>query len=269
MNDHMDPLDVAHRLLQFVARVEAVELTVSDDPGSYDEQETLRHVFGLVDRYAGPAKEMIGSLQEALEDTGWDPDVSDIPQTERDQWTFGTAINFRGGPKPILRGFIQPLRREPVLRRVPDRVALYLITLDGGEDYLDRETHGMGKHYHYLNWRKERSNVILSWDTRWKEPNPQTKPPTLRALFVEPHGEKSNADFVARPDLWGFKKRATMYEACAPDLAKWSIGEFKCAANESEIVHPPGRTLTPHPNAILVAVAKAAASAKKIKKRTR
>jgi hypothetical protein len=269
MNAHMDPFDIARRLLEFAARVEAMELTVSVLPVSQDEQVALRQEFGVADRYAGPAEEMIGSLQEALEDSGWNPDVSGIPQTERDRWTFGTAITLRGAPNPILRGFVQPLQREPILRRVPDRVALYLITLDGGEDYLARESHGMGKHYHYLNWRKERSNVILSWDTRWKEPNPQTKPPMLRALFVEAHGERSNAGFVARPDLWGVKKRATMHEACVPDLAKWPITEFKCAANKSEAVFPLGRTLTPHPDAIVAAVAKAAASAKKIKNRRR
>ena len=161
------------------------------------------------------------------------------------------------------------LQREPIIRRLPDRVALFLITLDGGEDYLDLETHGMGKHYHYLNWREQRSNVILCWDTRWQAPDPQTRPPTLRALFVESHGEKTNADFVARPDLWRAKKRASMYEACVPDLAKSAIEEFKCAANKSQIVYPPGRRLTPHPAAIAAAMAKAAASAKGIKKRRR
>lgn len=101
-----------------------------------------RQEFGLETRYAGPAVEIIVRLQEALEDTGWDPDVSEIPQAERDYWTFGTAITFRGPPKPILRGFVQPPWREPVLRRVPDLVALYLITLDDREDYLDRERTG-------------------------------------------------------------------------------------------------------------------------------
>jgi hypothetical protein len=161
------------------------------------------------------------------------------------------------------------MQRVPILSRVADQIALYLISIDNGEDYLDRETHGMGLHYHYLNWHKERSNVILSWDTRWKAPEPQPKPPILRALFVEPHGEKNNAAFVAKPHLWGTQKRASFYDACVPDLSKWPIKEFKCAANKSMIVHQPGRTLTPHPDAIPTVVAKAAASAKKIMKRRR
>lgn len=261
----MDPRDIARRLLDSAAQAEPANIMVSRLPISQDELEILRQEFGVPDVDIRLANEMIGTLQKALDDTDWDPDVSEIPQGERDHWTFGTAMTIRARPRPILRGFVQPLRREPVLKRVSDRVALYLITLEDGKDYLDRETHGMGLHYHYLNRREERSNVILSWDTRWKAPNPQTKPPTLRALFVEHHGEKNNADFVARPELWGAKKRATMHEACAPDLLRWPIEEFKCAANKSALVHPPGRTLTPHPDAIAAAVAKASANAKKIK----
>lgn len=258
MNDHVDPFEIARRLFIFAGRVQTDELEVLNLPKSESEQEVFRQEFGVEERYAGPAQEMIERLQGALDDRHWDADVSEIPRSKRDQWTFGTAITFRGTPKPILRGFLQPLQREPLIRRLPDRVALFLITLDGGEDYLDRESHGMGKHYHYLNWREERSNVILCWDTRWQAPDPQTRPPTLRALFVESHGEKSNADFVARPELWGVRKRASMHAACLPDLVKWPIEEFRCAANKSEIVHPLGRKLTPHPTAVAAGVAKAA-----------
>lgn len=208
-------------------------------------------------------------MHEVLDEEQWDPDVSAIPESARNTWTFGTAVTFRGTPKSILRGFLQPVQLEPLVRRLPDRVALFLITLDGADDYLDRESHGMGKHYHYLDWREQRSNVVLCWDTRWRAPDPQTRPPTLRGLFVEAHGEKSNADFVARPDLWGARKRASMHEACLPDLAKWPIEEFRCAANKSEIVHPPGSSLTPHPHAVAAAAAKVAASGKWAKKRRR
>lgn len=220
MYDSRDPSHIGRRLIQFAARVGVEEILFPDLPKSYHEQDVLLHEFGVANRCFSPAEEMIVSLEKALENFGWDPDVSGIPLAERDRWTFGTAITFRTLPKPILRGFVQPLRREPLLRGIPDRVALYIITLDGGNDYLERETHGMGWHYHYLNRHQERSNVILSWDTRWKEPCPQTKPPTLRALFVEPHGEKSNSCFVARTSLWGYKKRASIHDACLPDLTK-------------------------------------------------
>lgn len=264
MNDPTEPIDVARRLLEFASRVEPIEFMEFEFPVSRDEQRLLLNDSAAV-RYVRQAEEMIGSLKEALVNTDWHSDVSDVPASKGNQWTFGTAIEIRGVRKPILRGFVQPMQRVPILSRLPEQIALYLISIDNGEDYLDRETHGMGLHYHYLNWREQRSNVILSWDTRWKAPDPQAKPPILRALFVEPHGEKRNAAFVAKPHLWGSPKRASLYAACAPDLSKWPIDEFKCAANKSTIVHPPGRTLTPHPDAI----PNAAGSAKKINKRRR
>lgn len=268
MNDPTEPIDIARRLIEFANWVEPIEFLEMDFPVSREKQELLLNDSAAV-RYVRQAEEIVSSLKEALENTDWQSDVSEIPEPERNQWTFGTAIEFRGVRKPILRGFVQPMQRMPILSRVPDQIALYLMSIDNGEDYLDRETHGKGQHYHYLNSSKKRSNVILCWDTRWKAPNPQTELPTLRALFVEPHGNKRNAAFVAKPHLWGSQKRASLYAACAPDLSKWPINEFKCAANKSSIVHPPGRTLTPRPDANPTAVAKAAASAKKIKMRKR
>jgi hypothetical protein len=62
--------------------------------------------------------------------------------SERDHWTFGTAMIIKGVSRAIHGGFLQPLRRIPILTRVPERVALYLITIDEGEYYLDKE-HGV------------------------------------------------------------------------------------------------------------------------------
>jgi hypothetical protein len=140
----------------------------------------------------------------------------------------------------------------PMIRQVPDLVARFLISIDGGEEFLDREHHdAVGWHYHYLNWRKDRSNVVLCWDTRWTLPAAETPPPTKRrGLFVEEHGEKSNADFSAKPWLWGPTKRETMYNACSPDLQRWPIGAFRCASNKSDVVYPPSAKLTPHHSAV-------------------
>jgi hypothetical protein len=265
----MDPADIARRVVTFAAEAERLEIEV-DHLDLVDDQEGFwLGEFGIRERLQRPAEIMMGELREVLRETDWEPDLSDIPRSERDRWTYGDAITFRGPEREILRGSLVPTRKVPILRRIPDDVALYLITIDEGESYLDRENHNLGWHYHYLDWRKDRSNVILSWDTRWKAPDPQTNPPTLRGLFVEPHGEKTNADFIARPDLWGPKKRFSMHEACRPDLPRWPIDEFKCASNNSDVVYPPGARLTPHPAAIAAAIRKAAASAKKIKKRRR
>jgi hypothetical protein len=265
----MDPVDISKRLIAFAGEAEWDHIEVEGVPLTDHDEGMWLHEFGLQERYRVPAQTMIEALRGALAETDWEPNLSDISPAERDRWSFGEALTLRGFEREILRGLLVPQRKVPILRRVPDDVALFLLTIDDGEDYLKRETHGMGWHYHYHNWRKDRSNVILSWDTRWSEPNPQTKPPTQRALFVEPHGEKNNADFEAKPWLWGEKKRKSIYEACVPDLSRWPIGEFKCAADKSEVVHPPGRTLTPHPAGIAAAIQKASASARTIKKRRR
>ncbi len=265
----MDPVDIARRLITFASEAKPDEIEVSDFRVTDDDEEMLLRQYDVHKRYRGRAQIMIEELRGVLDKTGWKPDLLDIPQVDRDLWSFGEAMIFRGSERTILRGFLVPRRKVPILRRVPDDIALFLISIDDGEDYLTREDHGMGWHYHYQNWRKERSNVILSWDTRWREPAPQTKPPTQRALFVEPHGEKNNAAFVAQPRLWSEKKRKSMYDVCLPDLTKWSIDKFRCAANKSLVVHPPGGLLTPHPAAIGAAIQKAAASAKMIRQRRR
>lgn len=161
-------------------------------------------------------------------------------------WTFGELLQ-RATIREIRRGFLEPVRRLPLVANVPERVAWYFIQLPGGRDFLKRETHsGVGWHYHYLDEKKRRSNVILCWDTRWN-----TAPTTQavgsiapRPLFHENHGE-GHARFSARPDLWGNAKRESMHNACSPDLNQWKINEFRCAANKAIAVWPVGATLTP------------------------
>lgn len=265
----MDPADIARRLISFAADAEALEIVVGDLDSADLEEKVWLGEFGVHERLQRPAEKMIEELRKALRVNKWAPDLSDIPLSERDRWSFGEAMIFRATEREILRGTLVPTRKIPILRRIPDDIALYLITIDKGESFLDRENHNMGWHYHYKNWRKDRSNVILSWDTRWEAPDPKTIRPTPRGLFVEPHGEKTNADFIARPDLWGPRKRMLMYEACRPDLRRWPIGNFKCASDNSDVVYPPDARLTPHSAAIAVAVRKAAASARQIRKHRR
>lgn len=266
----MNPADIARRLIKFAADAKPDEFEVENFPLTDNQDRKRFRESGTHERYCRPARTMIKKLRETLAETDWKPDLSDIPPGDRGRWSLGEAMILRGSEREILRGLLIPRRKVPILRGIPDSVALFLIDIGKGEDYLKRETHGMGLHYHYLNWRRDRSNVVLSWDTRWPEPNPQTKPPVQRALFVEQHGERNNADFQAKPWLWGEKKRKSIYQACEPDLIKWPINEFKCAADKSDVVHPPGRTLTPHPAAIThAAVPKAAVNAKTIRKRQR
>lgn len=266
----MDPRTIARRLIDFAAEVEPAEIEVHGFPQTEFEAQILVGDFDLRRQLLTPAEQMLSELQDALADVGWKPEIADVLKSERGHWTFGTAVTIRGTPRSIYRGFLQPVRRAPILTRVPELVALYLITIDRGEDYLENESHsGVGWHYHYLDWRKDRSDVVLCWDTRWKAPDPQTNPPDRRGLFVEKHAEKGKA-FKAKPWKWGPKKRETMHDLCAADLRTRRIEEYRCAANKSELVYPPGATLTPHPSSVAVAAVKAAAtSTRKGKKRCR
>lgn len=123
----MDPEKIARRLLAFAREVEPQDVEVSSVPRAAEDMEMWRREFRLDDDIAAPLWEVMGTLKMALDETDWDPDVSDIPQAERDRWTFGEALKLRGSPRDIVRGFLQPLRVEPMLRRVPDSIALYLI----------------------------------------------------------------------------------------------------------------------------------------------
>lgn len=239
----MDVRRLAARLLSLAVEGEPIDIEVRSDFFSDEEDQHLMEMHGVVQTLVGPAEQLVYGLQQELSASGWLPDNSSA-ESGQDNWTFGTALTFRRTRQRIHGGYMQPIRRVPILKRVPEQVVLYLLTVDRGEDYLERETHGMGWHYHYLDWKERRSDVILSWDTRWSEPAAQTKRAARRGLFSERHAEKGKG-FQAKPWLWGPRKRLSVYEACAADLARRKIEEYRCAADKAEVVYPADAILTP------------------------
>lgn len=186
------------------------------------------------------------ALEEALEGMDWRP-APDAPPLARDAvYTLG-EWQQRAPLRQIVRGFVEPVRRVPLVSRVPEPVVLYLVhKLPGGAESLKREHHkGVGWHYHYLDKRKGRSNVVLCWDTRWEaaKTEEERKAQGPRPIFWEHHGE-GNADFSAQPSLWGDPKRQSMREVCAGDL-KRNISEFRPASDDAEPVWPLLSILTP------------------------
>jgi hypothetical protein len=259
----MNPSAAARRLIEFAHEVEPIDIQVRSFPLTEAEERVLAQEFGARHRYSVPAEKMLADLKEALLEADWNADTPVGQDAQPDRWTFGTAMTLRAPSRQIHAGFLDPIRRIPILTRVPEKVVLYLITVGRGEDYLQNEAHsGVGWHYHYLDWRKNRSDVVLCWDTRWKDPVPQTVPLSRRGLFVEKHAEKGKP-FRAKPWLWGDRKRETMYEICSADLAKRRIDEYRCAANKAELVYPPGAMLTPHPSNAAPAAASTARPAER------
>lgn len=265
----MDPRAVARQLIDMAAEVESIEIEFEPLPITESQIRCIAEEFVAHQRVHALAKEMLCNLDEALARTKWERHVPAVPKSQQYRWTFGTAVTLRGVSRPIHGGFLQPMQRIPILDRVPERVAQYIIAIDEGVDYLENEAHsGVGLHYHYLNWRKDRSDVVLCWDTRWIAPDHPTKLPAQRGLFVEKHAEKGKP-FKAKPGLWGPSKRKTMYAVCSADLMKRQIEQYRCAANNSAPVHPPGATLTPHPSSVANIVKAATKSSRLGRKRKR
>lgn len=252
----MNARDIARRLIQQAAQTEAV--TVAFDQFNDAEGVSYDHLGGFAAEQlqVGSAEQLVAELDAALVGAGWVADAPTLENFDEGSWTFGVAIQLIGRRHGIHGGYLEEVRSIPLLNRLPDRVVLYLLTVEDGVDYLKREAHsGVGWHYHYLDWKERRSNVILCWDTRWNPPEPQPEPPKRRGLFVERHAE-GGKPFSARPDAWGPKKRQSMYNVCATDLRSRKIEEYRCAANKSEPVYPPEAKLTPHPSSATKAAGK-------------
>ena len=143
---------------------------------------------------------MTHALEEALEGMDLRPAPDAPPLAPDAVYTLG-EWQQRAPLRQIVRGFVEPVRRVPLVSRVPEPVVLYLVhKLPGGAESLKREHHkGVGWHYHYLDKRKGRSNVVLCWDTRWEaaKTEEERKAQGPRPIFWEHHGE-GNADFSAR-----------------------------------------------------------------------
>lgn len=201
------------------------------------------------DREKRQADELVNALDRALLEENWSPPAAPRIDGGGGNYVYG-LIPHRAPMRQIVRGFLQPVRYLPLVERVPENVALYLrIMLPGGDDGLEREEHGGVKwHFHYIDARHRRSDVILSFDTRWKLTEPANGFDWMRPLFVEKHAE-GKAKFPAHPPRWKTEKRTSMYEVCSRDLHK-GIEHFRCAKNGADAVWPRDATLTPHPSSL-------------------
>jgi hypothetical protein len=198
---------------------------------------------------AKEAAALVRELDRLLTRSGWRPEAEMPGMPVEGEWVLGEWTQH-ASPREILRGFLRPLRRRPLLRRVPEQVVLYLVReLSDGRDGLKREQHsaaGVGWHYYYLDRRRRRSNAILCWDTRWVAPTTVAgRPASLRPLFWEFHGE-GRAEFPAKPDLWGDFKRISMHESCRVDLTR-PIAEFRPASVDANPTWPLRTAVTPAP----------------------
>jgi len=215
----------------------------------WNEFSTLENPFYRLS--SKRASELLGALEEELRRSP----TSSVARPPEGVWVLG-AMSFVDLPCPIHGGFVTPKLRVPIIETVPPLARAFLITLPDGF-ILKPEIHGAnwGWHYHYLDWKKRRSDHLLSWDTRTlpretMAVQPEKVPVALRGqpLFGEEHAEKG-AEFAARPDLWGAIKKQTMHKACSKHLARRGnkLDEFRCASSKAFAVWPMSAVLTPHP----------------------
>ena len=211
----------------------------SDDGDNDDEFKIFN--CEIDDHAEIEANRIIGQLEFSLKRSEWRfHDIYDLIDLQN--WSFSTYLNEEY-PRDIHLGYLIPRKISALYRNVPPIVVAFLIELPGGKDFLDRENHNFGWHDHYLDKKHRRSDVILSWDTRWKLGAKHLSGSAIRPIFSERHAE-GKAKFVARPELWGDTKRESVHESCSPDL-KRDIKEFRCASNKSDAVWPIGSVLTP------------------------
>ena len=194
-----------------------------------------------------PFSEIVDSLDRTLAGAGYGMKSTkhDLPLGEF--WTFGSVIlNFP--IRAIHGGFVEPLMRAPIIAHVPETVVAFLLEIPRERDLLDRERHNqVGWHYHYLDFKRARSDIVLCWDTHVVRQKGRDHP-----LFQETHG-KGHAAFTARPDLWGPTKKKSMHYACAPDLDTWPLNDFRCASAKAGPVWPVSAILRPVATTIALA----------------
>lgn len=200
------------------------------DASRFEPTPAMRHLERIIQGLAKPLADVGDSAR--LPEQVLPPD---------EYWTLGSVT--RSFPiRGIHLGFLEPVHRVPVVSHIPETVVAYLLTIPGDRDLLKREHHNqVGWHYHYLDFNRRRSDVVLCWDTRAVYAKGKILP-----LFQESHG-KGRSDFPARPDLWGDAKKQSMHQVCAPDLDRWPIGEFRCASGKAGPVWPLSARLTPMP----------------------
>jgi hypothetical protein len=161
-----------------------------------------------------------------------------LREFESGDWSIGSEFQILA-PRKILRGFVLPVRQVPISLPISLKV-FALITIDD-DSFLDRHLF-QGIHYHYCLADKRHTTTMVCWDTRWtSDPG---RPGDMRAIFHELHAEGAKS-VRARPERWSDEKRRSVRDACASDLQRYRIDEFRCASNDSLPVWPKSAVLTP------------------------
>jgi hypothetical protein len=134
--------------------------------------------------------------------------------------------------RDVHAGYTEVILRRSFVRSLPSRVVNFLIQIPKCSNVLEREHHdSIGWHYHYLDHKKRRSDLVLCWGKNVCSES------DVRPLMGERHAE-SKARFQARLDLWGYTKRKSVFDSCEPDLRRWPLNTFRSPGGKAEAVWP-------------------------------
>lgn len=118
----------------------------------------------------------------------------------------------------FLRGHVDCYETLAISPPLSPQLVFYFLAIPRIRDQLERENHGWGYHYHYVDDRSRRSDTLLTFDRNSVNPvNP--------TLCWERHAEGDK--FKARAGKWGQDKRQSIYSVCLPDTLRWSLAVFK------------------------------------------
>lgn len=176
----------------------------------------------------------IDELRDLIEkhELNWPEGPSVRTGDQKEHWSLGTE-EFRGHLIPFLRGELEPVRRVVVAPGLPDGVVILFLSIPRLRDLLERENHGWGYHYHYLDSKSRRSDTLLTFEHELRTLQDGQQ---VRVLTWERHSEKGH--FAARAARWGDKKRESVYAACTDDSAKRALSDYKLPAKDAEAVWP-------------------------------
>lgn len=126
----------------------------------------------------------------------------------------------------IVRGYIDVICTEPMVRPDNTPVLYYTILAVPGAGALMRENHGKGYHFHYSDDGRRRADILLTFSRTLTD-----------AVTWEPHAVR-NADFKARVPTWGSKKRSSVQAVCLKDKTKRSLQEYVHPGGDHQLLVP-------------------------------
>lgn len=180
----------------------------------------------------------VETLNHALDEARQREDAAVVVGHSAGQHICFEPTKMFAGRKQIYLGVVDRYFVFPAPPPLSFHLLRLVHTIPGADDLIIREKHDVfGWHYHYCDNKKRRSDVLMAFDRNRLCEKPFSAGKHVVPLCWEPHAIK-NAKFKAKPLRWGDRKRASIYEACEPDLSVNPVLTYKPPSKEAQDVWP-------------------------------